>query len=39
VLEIFPAHYDARAWRISFFGDEIESITEFDALTGQPISS
>jgi excinuclease ABC subunit B len=38
VLEIFPAHYDARAWRISFFGDEIESITEFDALTGQPIS-
>ena len=39
VLEIFPAHYDARAWRISFFGDEIESITEFDALTGQPIST
>ncbi len=38
VLEIFPAHYDARAWRISFFGDEIESIKEFDALTGQPIS-
>ncbi len=39
VLEIFPAHYDARAWRISFFGDEIESITEFDALTGHPIST
>jgi excinuclease ABC subunit B len=38
VLEIFPAHYDERAWRISFFGDEIESITEFDALTGKPIS-
>ena len=38
VLEIFPAHYDARAWRISFFGDEIETITEFDALTGKPIA-
>jgi excinuclease ABC subunit B len=38
VLEIFPAHYEDRAWRISFFGDEIESITEFDPLTGQKIS-
>ncbi len=34
-LEIFPAHYEDRAWRLSMFGDEIESITEFDPLTGQ----
>ncbi|WP_421788645.1 excinuclease ABC subunit UvrB [Hyphobacterium sp.] len=36
VLEIFPAHYDDRAWRVDFFGDEIERITEFDPLTGKP---
>ena len=35
VLEIFPSHYEDRAWRLSFFGDEIESITEMDALTGE----
>ncbi|MCK5041867.1 MAG: excinuclease ABC subunit UvrB, partial [Sphingomonadales bacterium] len=35
VLEIFPAHYEDRAWRISSFGDEIESIYEFDPLTGE----
>lgn len=35
VLDIFPAHYEDRAWRISFFGDEIESIFEFDSLTGK----
>ncbi len=34
VIELFPAHYEDRAWRISLFGDEIESITEFDPLTG-----
>ena len=39
VLEIFPAHYDARAWRISFFGDEIESISEFDTLTGKAVAA
>src|SRR5476649_2222871 len=33
-LEIFPAHYEDRAWRISLFGDEIETISEFDPLTG-----
>ena len=33
-VELFPAHYEDRAWRISFFGDEIESISEFDPLTG-----
>ena len=35
VVEIFPAHYEDSAWRISLWGDEIESITEFDPLTGQ----
>jgi excinuclease ABC subunit B len=34
-VEVFPAHLEDRAWRISLFGDEIESITEFDPLTGQ----
>ncbi len=34
-IEIFPAHYEDRAWRISLFGDEIEYIQEFDPLTGQ----
>ncbi|MER9727208.1 excinuclease ABC subunit UvrB [Mesorhizobium sp. M0217] len=34
-IEIFPAHLEDRAWRISMFGDEIEAITEFDPLTGQ----
>ncbi len=33
-VEVFPAHYEDRAWRISLFGDEVESITEFDPLTG-----
>jgi len=35
VIEIFPAHYEDRAWRVCLFGDEIESIHEFDPLTGQ----
>jgi excinuclease ABC subunit B len=34
-IEIFPAHYEDRAWRVSLFGDEVESIQEFDPLTGQ----
>jgi excinuclease ABC subunit B len=34
-LEIFPSHYEDSAWRISFFGDEIEEIVEFDPLTGK----
>ncbi len=34
-LEIFPAHYEDRAWRISLFGDEVEAIAEFDPLTGK----
>ena len=35
VVEIFPAHLDDRAWRISMFGDEIEAIYEVDSLTGE----
>jgi excinuclease ABC subunit B len=38
-LEIFPSHYDDTAWRISFFGDDIEEITEFDPLTGSKVAS
>ncbi|MAT88561.1 MAG: excinuclease ABC subunit B, partial [Aestuariivita sp.] len=34
-LEIFPAHLEDRAWKLSFFGDELETITEFDPLTGE----
>ncbi|MEL7546879.1 MAG: excinuclease ABC subunit UvrB [Pseudomonadota bacterium] len=35
VLDIFPAHYEDRAWKLSFFGDELEKIVEFDPLTGK----
>ncbi len=35
IIEIFPAHSEDRAWRISMFGDEVEEISEFDPLTGQ----
>ena len=34
-VELFPSHFEDRAWRFSFFGDEIENIAEFDPLTGQ----
>ena len=34
-VDIFPAHYEDRAWRVSLFGDEIDAIEEFDPLTGQ----
>jgi excinuclease ABC subunit B len=34
-IDIFPAHYEDRAWRVNLFGDEVESIDEFDPLTGQ----
>jgi len=33
-LEVWPAHLDDRGWRFSFFGEDLESITEFDTLTG-----
>jgi len=38
ILEIFPAHLEDRAWRLSFFGEELESIQEFDPLTGEKTS-
>ncbi|HEY4274224.1 MAG TPA: excinuclease ABC subunit UvrB [Rhizomicrobium sp.] len=34
VIDIFPAHYEDRAWRVELFGDVVDSITEFDPLTG-----
>ncbi|HXC74008.1 MAG TPA: excinuclease ABC subunit UvrB, partial [Sphingomicrobium sp.] len=37
-LEIFPSHYEDRAWRVSFFGDDVEDISEFDPLTGKTIT-
>ncbi|WP_439137635.1 DEAD/DEAH box helicase family protein, partial [Roseicyclus sp.] len=38
-LEVWPAHLDDRAWKLSFFGEELESITEFDPLTGHKTDS
>ena len=38
IVEIFPAHYENAAWRINFFGDEIEEIHEIDALTGKKLN-
>jgi len=38
-LELFPAHLEDRAWRFSFFGDDIEDIYEFDPLTGERFQS
>jgi excinuclease ABC subunit B len=35
VIDIFPAHYEDRAWRVELFGDEVDSISEFDPLTGR----
>ncbi|WP_273524737.1 excinuclease ABC subunit UvrB [Rhodosalinus sediminis] len=35
VIELWPAHLEDRAWRFSFFGEELEGITEFDPLTGE----
>ena len=39
IIEIFPAHLDDRAWRISFFSDTVEEIHEFDPLTGKIYSN
>ena len=39
IVDIFPSHYEDRAWRVSLFGDEIESIQEFDPLTGDKTTS
>ena len=38
VLEIFPSHYEDCSWRISLFGDDIETITEIDPLTGEKLN-
>lgn len=38
-LEVFPVHLEDKAWRYSFFGDEIETIAEFDTLTGKRMLS
>ncbi len=38
-VELFPAHMEDRAWRFSFFGDDIDAITEFDPLTGHKYST
>jgi excinuclease ABC subunit B len=38
-VEVWPAHLEDRAWRMSFFGEELESITEFDPLTGSKTDS
>ena len=36
-LEVWPAHLEDRAWRLSFFGEELESLDEFDPLTGEKV--
>ncbi|MBP9877724.1 MAG: excinuclease ABC subunit UvrB [Alphaproteobacteria bacterium] len=38
-IEIFPSHMEDSAWRLSFFGDELESVIEFDSLTGKKIAN
>jgi excinuclease ABC subunit B len=35
IVDIFPSHHEDRAWRVTLFGDEIESVHEFDPLTGE----
>ncbi len=39
VLEIYPSHLEDRAWRLSFFGDDLEAIWEIDPLTGDKIGT
>ena len=38
LIELWPAHLEDRGWRVGLFGDEVESIVEFDPLTGQKVS-
>jgi len=38
-IEIFPSHYEDRAWRLSLFGDDLEAIWEIDPLTGEKIKA
>jgi excinuclease ABC subunit B len=35
IVDIYPSHYEDRAWRVELFGDSIEKISEFDPLTGE----
>jgi len=35
IVDIFPSHYEDRAWRVTLWGDEIEAVQEFDPLTGE----
>src|SRR4051794_28502588 len=37
-VDIFPSHYEDRAWRVTLFGDEIETVHEFDPLTGEKMA-
>jgi excinuclease ABC subunit B len=37
-VEIFPSHLEDRSWRLSLFGDEVESISEVDPLTGEKMA-
>lgn len=37
-IYIFPVHYNDKAWRLSFFGNELEYISEFDPLTGEKLA-
>lgn len=39
VVDIFPAHYADKGWKIEFFGDEIEKITEFESVTGHKLAA
>ena len=39
IVDVYPSHVEDRAWRLSFFGDEVEEIYEFDPLTGQKIAN
>ncbi len=35
IVDIYPSHYEDRAWRVTLFGDEIDALSEFDPLTGE----
>ncbi len=35
IVDIWPSHYEDRAWRVTLFGDDVESLAEFDPLTGE----
>lgn len=37
-IDIFPVHYNDKAWRLSFFDNKLEYISEFDPLTGEKLA-